>query len=153
MILDKHDNMKMYKGLSARLDKALELLESGELESRQDGRYEFEGDELYCLVLHYPTKPLDEGRLETHRKYIDVQYMVSGAELMGYTPLSDKLEVAEEYDPEKDFIFYEAPEEMSIIDLRERMFAVLFPDDAHMPGRHMDTPEDVFKIVFKVRVD
>jgi len=37
--------------------------------------------------MEYQTKPREQGIWEAHRKYIDVQYMIQGSELMGWASI------------------------------------------------------------------
>jgi beta-galactosidase beta subunit len=89
MILDTIDNTRLYVGLHARFAKALEVLTDKTLSQKEDGKYAVDGDNIYYTIQRYTTKPLNEGKLEAHRKYIDIQFLLSGVELLGYTPLKN----------------------------------------------------------------
>ena len=67
------------------------------------GRHTIVGDEVFALVQEYRTKSHSEGFWESHRKYIDVQYMVRGAERMGYANLASLAE-RQPYDADKDLL-------------------------------------------------
>jgi YhcH/YjgK/YiaL family protein len=114
-----------------------------------EGRFEIAVDDVYALVNNYDTKNSGDGNLEAHRKFIDVQYVVSGSELMGYVPLKEQ-KPFKEYDAEKDFILYK--DDPSFVKLDARMFAILFPGELHMPGIMINNPAKVKKVVIKVRV-
>ena len=58
--------------------------------------------------------------------------------------------VAKAFDPDKDIGFYDGEAWFTL--LRKGMFAILFPEDAHLPGRYTDKPKAVKKIVLKVSV-
>ncbi len=47
------------------------------------GRHDLDGDDLFALVQEYTTRAADECVWEAHRRYIDVQFVVTGAERMG----------------------------------------------------------------------
>jgi beta-galactosidase beta subunit len=96
------------------------------------------------------SKTISEGNLEAHRKYIDIQFLLSGVELLGYAPLKG-LAIAEEYNPQKDIAFFHTPEEITTVKLEPGLFCILFPHDAHIPGCQFDGPSDVLKVVIKVR--
>ncbi|MCP3923213.1 MAG: DUF386 domain-containing protein [Desulfobacterales bacterium] len=145
MIIDHVDNMSLYKGLSKSLDKALEYIKNTDF-SDMSGEYEIEGREIFAIVNRYKTKDQIECKLEGHRKYIDVQYMVSGKEGMGYAPLADQ-EVATSYDDDKDLIFFEG--DASFTRFEKNMFTILHPNDLHMPG--VGAGEEVLKVVVKVK--
>ena len=56
----------------------------------------------------------------------------------------------EEYNENNDCVFFK--EETSFIKMTDGMFAVLFPEDLHMPGVKANGKSKVKKIVIKVRV-
>ncbi len=151
MIVDRLENAELYEAIYSKLTRGLALLKDKSLANKPDGKYEAEGQEIYYIVQRYITKPLDEGRLEAHRKYIDIQYIAAGRETFGYAPLT-ALKEKIEYDDEKDVAFYEVPEGLSLTRLSSGMFAVFFPQDAHMPCLRVAGPENVTKIVVKVKV-
>ena len=149
MIIDKIENSKLYYSINERIKKALKYLETEDLLNISEGKYEIDGDDVYALINIYDTKNPEDGNLEAHRKFIDVQYVVSGSELIGYAPLKEQKQL-KEYDEEKDFILYK--DNPSFVKLDESMFAILFPGDLHMPGIMINNPARVKKVVIKVRV-
>ena len=82
------------------------------------------------MVHEYNTKDKKKAKLEAHRKYIDIQYIHSGVELIGVAAFKDQIPITD--DTEKDLAFYEG--DASFIKLETGMFAIFFPDDLHMPG-------------------
>lgn len=152
MILDTIPNIGVYRSLSPLLAQALDILASGRFMSLPDGRHPLAGERLFALLQTYSTKPLNEGRLETHRKYLDIQAVLTGAERFGYAPLADLLPDGS-YDSERDIRFYHPHHQTELVTLRPGTFAVLFPHDGHMPG--LVLPEgsgQVRKVVLKVAV-
>src|SRR3970040_758749 len=101
MIIDKIENANIYKNFGERINKAFDFIENTDLKNLNPGKYEIEGKNIFALISEYQTKPESEGKLEAHRKYIDVQYVISGEERMGYAPL-DKQEIIEKYKEEND---------------------------------------------------
>ena len=97
------------------------------------------------------TVPAEEKQLEAHRRYYDVQFVVSGEEVMQYAPLEGLAKV-QPFDEDADFGLYCTPERPSSIVLRAGDVAVLAPEDAHKPGCALDAPCCVRKIVVKVLV-
>ena len=152
MIVDKIENAHFYANLSDRIAQALEILKDAKLAEKDDGRYEVDGDNLYYLVGRYTTKSIKEGKLEAHKKYIDLQYVLSGRELLGYHPL-DNLDIEEPYNEDGDCVLYKVPDNISTVKLSEGMFCLLFPQDAHLPGCQLNGPSNVHKVVVKVRID
>ena len=152
MIVDKIENAHFYSGLCEKLTRTLEILKDLNPADKDDGRYDVEGDELYYLVQRYETKPIEQGRLEVHQKYIDVQFIAEGEELLGYCPL-ENLECIQPYTEAKDCALYKAPEQLGMVKLTKGMFCILFPQDTHMPCRQASGPSNVIKVVTKVKID
>jgi YhcH/YjgK/YiaL family protein len=148
MILDQLQNAAWYFGAHERLTKALRYLQNTELSHHASGRYEIEGNGIFMLVQEYETKPREKGFWEAHRQYMDIQYVASGVELMGYANLN-ALRV-DEYDESRDFV--PAFGEGMFFEMHAGAFAIFAPQDAHMPGIAVGEPQPVRKIVMKVRV-
>ena len=152
MIIDKIENSDLYVSLSERIAKAFEILKETDFASKEDGKYEVEGEELFYVVERYTTKPIEQGKLEAHKKYIDVQFVTSGEELIGFSAI-DKLETEEPYNEEKDIAFYKVPEQITKVNLEAGMFCILFPQDGHIPGRQLNGPSNVLKVVVKAKIN
>jgi len=152
MIVDRIENALLYAALNNRFKKAFEILKDKTLIQKSDGRYEVDGDKLYYIVQHYTTKPREECKLEAHKKYIDVQFIASGQEIIYYTTLNG-LKIETPYDQTKDVAFYKVPVDLTAVNLRPGMFCILFPQDAHIPGCQIDGPSNVHKVVVKVKMN
>ncbi|MBE0572669.1 MAG: YhcH/YjgK/YiaL family protein [Ignavibacteriaceae bacterium] len=148
MIIDKIENSHLYKNISERISKSFEYIRTTDLKNIQPGKYEINGENIFALVSEYKTKSEQEGKLEAHRKYIDVQYVISGEEQMGYIPLGQQ-QILEPYKEENDIVFYTGNK--SFTKVSSRMFAIFFPEDVHMPGITTGKISDVKKLVIKVR--
>ena len=149
MIIDHLDNARLYFGLGVRLAAGLRYLQETDLQHLVPGRYEIEGRSLFALVFEYQTKPREAAFWEAHRQYIDIQYVQSGTELIGYAPLA--LMECGSYDEGDDIVRAEG--EGEFLELRAGFFAVLGPQDVHMPGLLRDVPHAVKKVIVKVAVD
>ncbi len=86
---------------------------------------------------------------EAHRKFLDIQYIVKGKEVMGWADLAD-CKIVGEFNEEKDIGKYAG--DFAYITINEGICYVAFPEDAHMPGRHLDVPNDFVKVVVKLKV-
>lgn len=150
MIFDNIKNASQYFSLDEKIKKALEYLSSTNFETVEPGNYEIDGDNIFAIVSEYQTKPLTSGKWESHRKYIDIQYVVSGAEKIGFTE-SKKVITLEEYNSDKDITIHKG--EGQFINIEQKHFMILFPNDIHMPGIAMNIPKPVKKVVIKVRTD
>ncbi len=147
MILDRIENTHLYAGLGAPFVAALEYLKHIDPGSLTTGRHAIDGENVHALVSEYSTKPLAQGRWEAHRRYIDLQCVIQGAERIGHAPVD--LLRAEPYDEQKDIMWLSG--EGQFATLRPGDFMILFPCDAHMPGIAVDdSPAPVRKIVVKI---
>ena len=152
MIFDNIDSALIYAGLGERISIGLALLNEDSVRNAAPGPHEVDGENLFYIVDEYETKPAQEGRLEIHRKYLDIQYIVSGEECIGVAPLEGLTEETP-YDGEKDLAFYKYGPTMSNLHLQQGMFAIFWPNEPHMPCRSIDKAETVKKIVVKVRME
>jgi biofilm protein TabA len=148
MLITSINQLINYRNLHPGLEKAGTFLAGADLQSLTDGRHEIDGDELFAIVSTCEGKGRHGARLEAHRNYIDVQYCLTGADLIGYRPLAQCLTVAEAYDEAKDAAFFTDPS-LEWISIEGSMCAVFFPDDAHAP---LGGEGACKKIVVKIRV-
>jgi YhcH/YjgK/YiaL family protein len=118
------------------------------------GTYKIQGDDLFVIVDSYDTKARDTAKLETHRKYADIQVLLSGSECFEVFP-KEGLPVREPYNPETDAEFYQVPvKTCAKITMEPGRFIVFFPEDAHMPCLMTgSSPQPVKKVVIKLRAD
>jgi YhcH/YjgK/YiaL family protein len=149
MVIDQIVNAELYLPLGPRIARALEFLRHTDLTSLEPGRHELDGDRLYALVSEYMSKPVQDGRWEAHRRYIDLQCVASGQERIGYAPVGEL--TSESHDEAKDMTWLAGSGEFLTLGSGE--FMLLWPGDAHMPGIAVDEPAPVRKIVVKIRVD
>jgi len=148
MIVDKTDNLKLYIHLGSKFQKAFTFIADPELILLDNGKYEIDGENVFALVNEYKTKDEIDGKFEAHRKYIDVQFVAKGIEQIGYVPFRNQ-EIISEYNEEKDIAFFSG--DKSFIKIEQGMFAVFFPNELHMPGIKASIPENVKKIVVKIK--
>lgn len=135
------------------IQKAMAWLQARDLTKLPTGRQEIDGDKLYAMVNEYTSEPKEKRRAEAHKKYVDVQYIVKGAEIIGYARLQDGYEVLEDKLAEKDVIFYKKLADESDIILSAGMFGIFFPWDVHRPNCALGEPGPVRKVILKVSVD
>ena len=150
MILDRIENASLYYCLGARIELALRALQKADLLNAAPGCYELDGSDVFALCQRYDTKPRELGKWEAHRRNIDVQYVVSGTEVMGHAHLAD-MQISEPYNEEKDVLFLTG--RGNFFTVTAGMFAIFFPHDVHMPTLSASLPAPVQKIVVKVRAD
>lgn len=141
-----------YEALHPRFAAAFAYLRSFDPET-PDGKIPLEGDTLFALPQRYETTPATERRFEAHRRYIDIQYILEGEEVIEHAPIEWLPEVTEPYSDERDVMFFRDPVACSRTLLRAGEFAVYFPADGHKPCCQVGpTPSHVRKIVMKIAV-
>ena len=148
MILDTIENYKLYNPINERIAKGFDFLRTTDLDSLPSGKHDIEGDTIFALVQEYNTKPSDECKLESHKKFIDIQYMIRGEEMMGVTTQNNQKII--EVNEEKDYTFYEGT--TSLVLVSKGMFTIFFPDDLHQPCVQTETISEVKKVVIKVLI-
>ena len=130
MIFDTLDHIDIYEGIHPGVMQGLRLLRSLDFDSLEDGSYEVEGERLFYSLATYETKQ-DNQTPETHRRYIDIQYMVRGEELVGLCRQDELTGVVEAY-PERDIWLNRGRTDR--MRLTQGSFMVLWPSDPHAPG-------------------
>ena len=152
MIFDTLQNAKQYFPLGQAYEMAFAFITRADKEDLPIGKYELDGDSVYAMVQEYNTKEEADARFEGHQKYIDLQYILSGTEVMQAIDLANAT-VEIPYDVEKDFAFYQNAENATTAILSAQTFAIFFPHDIHRPGIALNNiPSPVKKIVVKIKV-
>ena len=150
MILDSIENAARYLHLGKGIANALHYIQNNDLGKIKPGRYEIDSDRLVMLVQQFESTNTDECRLEGHRKYIDLQYWISGSELMGHDVLKSQ-PVLEAYDEKTDCHFFNCVS--SFNRLLPGLFVIYYPTDLHTGIADPLSQETVKKVVFKIRVE
>lgn len=148
MIIDKFEYIERYDVLHESVFTALSFIRNADLTILKEGKHKIDYDDIFYFIDEFITQPAEEGKLEVHRKYINIQAMISGYEYIGHELLSDQ-EVHWEYDEENDYALYNGIP--SFFKLEEDAFAIFFPNDLHMPGINK-CKNKVKKIVMKIRI-
>ena len=129
-------------------DKAFIFLKEHNLDSLPKGKYLIDGDNVFATVSEAPTKNFDITNWESHRKYVDIQCIISGEEKMGIYAVA-KAEVTKPYDINTDLAFYTASGNFFVAG--PGTFFLFFPLDTHRPNITPGGNEVVKKVVIKVR--
>ena len=149
MICDQLKNSAVYESMGPAFQKAFAYLKTVTPDNLPGSRYEIDGSNIYAFSSDYDTLPTSERKIETHRNYLDIQYVVSGTEAMGYIP-QEGLAVSEGYKP--DVEFYDTQSDV-LIPADAGTFMIFFPQDAHRPGCTWQTTSHVTKVVVKIALD
>lgn len=152
MIIDRISNAEQYAKIGSNIQKAFQFILNTDLANLEEGKYTIDGEAVFATISEYETKDLEEGAWEAHKKYIDIQYMISGKEKMGYCNIDD-LEIKVGYNEDKDILFLDGQGKGDFLLVDEGMFILFTPSDAHMPSIKDNKPQRVKKLVIKVQVD
>lgn len=125
---------------------AYDFLKNTDFSEIPQGRYDLNDNGLYATVTDYETK--DTALFEAHRKYVDIQYVSRGNEMIR-VGLTEKKIPRVDFDKSNDIEFFDLPESETIL-VDSSVFAVFFPKDAHMPCLKTGKKSFVRKIVIKI---
>ncbi len=138
-----------YKHFPERWNIAFNFLQNNDLTALPPGRTDLSND-VYVAVSEYTTKNPEDALFESHREYIDLQYIISGKEYIGLTG-DTAIPVKTEYDAKKDIAFYNFDGGKMLLATPERYF-IFFPEDLHRPCVKVDDQSVVKKIVIKIKL-
>jgi len=146
MILDHLDNWRRYATLHPGFEGAFAFLGRRDLVDLSPGRHPIEGERLYALVIKEDGRDRDRARLEIHKRYIDIQFTITGADDIGWKPAAQCTDEDQEYGPEKDVGFFRDKPE-AWVTTTPGTFSIFFPEDAHAP---LGGTGAIHKVVVKV---
>ena len=140
---------------NAVLKEVLEYLRVTDFSNMVEGVYNIGDKHITAKVQRYETRKAVDCKPETHTKFVDVQFVAEGEELLGWCPLSPELKITEDYNFAKDVTFYQKLIPESCVVLSTGSFAVLHPVDVHRPCCSVDEdkPSNVTKVVVKIPVE
>ena len=148
MILDILENSNRYSALHKEFSKAFEFLLRPDLKKLPVGKYEIDGEHVYAMVSKELGRKKEDALLETHEKYIDIQLVLEGTDMMGWKPKSLCKKPSTAYDQEED-IQYFSDEPDAWVATQGGAFVIFFPEDAHMP---LISSGQLHKVVVKIAV-
>ena len=152
MIFSSIKNGDTFESYPQAIQTALDYLKSHDFTAMEPGVYEIQGKEIYAEVFDAVTVEADTKKAESHEKFLDVQFLVSGRERLGFTKNTGNYKVAEHI-KERDLIFYESVEAEGWIESRPGCFCVFFPSDIHRPECISGESAKLRKVVVKVSTD
>ena len=144
MIVDKIENINKYDVIPDYANEFINGLSSG----IPLGRVKLQGSD-FANVETYTTKPHDKCLFEAHKKYADIQILLKGVERLDYS--ENEANVVEPYDEKRDIAFFKADATEKVI-LDGTNFVLLMPNELHRPQMCLTSPEQVKKVVVKVRI-
>lgn len=150
MIVDSIKNANRYYGISERITESLKHIIANGFATQDLGKYEISGNTIFGIKSEYDTSTNYDPKLEAHKKYIDLHYIIEGEENINYELLKNQ-NVIKEYDIDSDYMFYQSTKS-ALINLNKGDFAIFYPNDIHMPGIALNRPSKVRKVVIKILI-
>ena len=147
--VDKIEFAKQYHANKAYWDAAFAFMRDKKLQDLPPGKYPIDGENVFATITYAPSKEFDQSAWESHRQYIDLQYVITGKEKIGISPLSEAT-VTRAYDEIRDGAKYTADGKYFIATPKE--FFLFFPNDVHRPNIKVSGYDTVKKLVIKIRV-
>ncbi len=152
MVFDNIKNCELYYGLHPRFHEAFDFIKKAITENVEAGKHEIDGKELWASVQEYTSKLETEAKAEAHKNYIDIQFIVSGVEVIEGFDIA-RAAPKSEYNDVKDVMFYEDDANATKGILNAGEYGIFFPNDVHKPGMCLNgVQSQVKKIVVKVKV-
>lgn len=148
MILDAIENSALAEGISPLFRKAFDYVRHNDLASAPAGVTEIDGKDLYISISEFDGKHACETRLETHRRYIDIQIPISAAETIGWKRSCTLASPEGGYSEQDDIRFYN-DRPTAYITVNPGEYVIFFPDDAHAPGI---ATHRIKKAVIKIKI-
>jgi len=146
MIFDTLANANRYADLHPLFPLAFEFLRNTDLKALVPGRYPVDGERLFAIVESAPGRSREQAKLECHRKYIDIQMVLEGADEMGWKPLQDCREPIADYRAEKDIQFFH-DDPASWIVTPPGAFCIFCLQDANAP---LVSDGQIRKVILKI---
>ncbi len=148
MIIDTLENADKYFSLNPHFAAAFRYLRNPAIKNLTSDHDTIDGEKIFAIASRKPGKKKHEAKLEVHKKYIDIQFVIHGNDSMGWKAAGICNKVLASYDPEKDIASFD-DDPVTWCAVPAGTFAVFFPDDAHAP---MVSDGEIQKVIIKVAV-
>ena len=146
----EHSSFEIYKDLNKYFERAFEEIKKLLNGDIPDGSYKFDGDDFYVNVFTYQSKKEADCAFEKHKKYIDIQVVLEGEEIIGFES-ENKLTMTTEELETKDYMLFSLNKEYDKMRLGRGDFVIFFPHEPHAPAIAVnDEVTSVRKAVFKI---
>lgn len=149
MILDSIENSARIESLHPLFKQAFDYVRSTDFSTMADGKYEVGTPSFTVSIASIFGKEKAEAAIETHKKFIDIQFPLLGVEKIGWKPGDQLLEESVPYNEEQDIAFY-IDRPTAFTKIYPGQFAIYFPEDGHAPGIGQG---NIRKVVIKIPVD
>lgn len=153
MIYDGLGAIGLYRRMSRGLDALIDWLAENDPAELPNGITKIDGDRVFANVMDATTRTFEDARFEVHRRYMDVQVDLEGAERFMTTP--GAVVPAGDFDVAADKGYcHAAPDNHDLLEgsLAGGRFAVFMIGEPHMPNLVAPgcEPGRIRKVCFKV---
>jgi YhcH/YjgK/YiaL family protein len=145
MILDHIKNYKLYTQLDHKLKTAFEYLALHDLANQPEAKLELAPNSVTIQIVEQSTR--SQALWESHRKYLDIHFLIRGEEKIGYA-FPEDLTIQEPYSESRDLAFFKGLGQYAT--LRPGYFAIFYPGEAHMPLLSVHGEKPIKKAIVKV---
>ncbi len=149
MIIDTLASCEKYLSLNPGFAQAFQFLKNQPAAPNFNQKIALHGDLIHATFMRRPGRTRETAKMEAHRRYIDIQFLISGNEEIGWKPTPECIVPQGEFNSERDVQFFkDAPDSWHA--LRPGQFVIFYPEDTHAP---MVSSDELSKVVVKVAVD
>lgn len=135
------------------LMKGLDFLRHTDFTSRAVGRIPIDGDQMFAELVETKTRKVEHSKPEVHRDYLDIHFLISGQEYIGFAPDLGNNTIFENRMPEQDIIFYNDVSHETFLEMFPGSYAIFFPQDIHRPLSCKNKETLVRKVIVKIAVN
>lgn len=114
--------------------KSAQFLRTTDFSQQKVGEVEIDGRNIYAQIIDMTTRPKKDNHPEVHRRYIDIQFLAKGEEIICVAAERGNNKISESLLAERDIIFYHDVNDESELTMTEGSYAIFFPQDVHRPG-------------------
>ncbi|MBQ0000633.1 MAG: YhcH/YjgK/YiaL family protein [Clostridiales bacterium] len=152
MIIDQISNMSRYMSSHKNIATALQFIADHANDPElQDGTYPIVPDEVIVHVVTKDTHAREAAKMEIHKKFMDIHYIIRGAERCAVAVLPPMEEI--DYSDETDNGFWDCEDTFNVR-IGEGEFYAVWPLEPHCPLCNAgESEENVRKFIVKVKVD
>ena len=144
------------RGLPQVIAQTCDYLNTLDLAALESGRHDIT-DSIFMNVMELESDPAEARKSEIHRKYLDIQVLISGEEKMEFGVTVPDLADYEPYNEESDYQLTLPGKDIeckSAVILRPKMFAVFLPYEPHKPCCNVGKKSvAIKKLVVKIPVE
>lgn len=151
MIVDRIEHLSRYTNMMKSGESVEQFLNFARVGKLGVGACDIPETDCKAIFQVYETQQVEACRWESHRKYVDIQCIREGSEVVRWTS-TNNLVPDGGYQPEKDAEYYRYDPIGDAVTLHAGWFALFFPGEGHMAKVAAGEPETVTKIVIKVPV-